>query len=354
VIGTQDKSLSLMGLCTSKKPRTGEPGSTSNASVSSKDSGIGGAYTWESRKQGKDPKDYVVRDMKDAVVIKTKVEGEQFNIENCSNCDIFILDYSAAVFVDVCINCRIYVGPVESSIFIRECTGCSMIIAAQQFRMRECKECSIGLFSQTEPVIEMSKDIRLGCFDFSYFSLAEQCKKAKLNVWCNKWWQVHDFNAEDGASNWSILPSHHTLLEGAKSGLGEEELSLPSSIPFTTGKKATDGGALLFFLPTAQEPKRHNFLALSMFQEQARIKNWELCRTRLYPLRGSEAKALVGKAITDGDTVGVEIAHSEGLFLAVQQYIASLNAGSNVILISQEERETVARTFFETLKDEVF
>lgn len=42
------------------------------------------------------------------------VNGQQFIIEDCEDCDIFICDYSANVQIDYCKNCRIFVGPVES------------------------------------------------------------------------------------------------------------------------------------------------------------------------------------------------------------------------------------------------
>jgi len=342
-----------MGHCTSKSRDGGSKLGTGGTASASTKSTIGGGYTWESAREKKDPNDYVVRDMNDAVVIKTKVEGEQFNIENCTNCDIFILDHSAAVFIDVCVDCRIFIGPVESSIFVRECVNSSMIIAAQQFRMRECQKCSVGLFSQTEPVIEMSKDIRIGCFDFSYFSLAEQCRKAKLNVWCNKWWQVHDFNAEEGVSNWSILPSNHpSLVVATKSGFTQDELTLPSAIPFTTG--GMNGGVVVLFPPPAQKTDGvHNYMVLNEFLEKARMEGWRFNRTRSYPLAGADAVKLLGKkTLSAGETVGVEIINSYGLYAAVHQFVSQLDK-SHAVLIPQPETETVARIFFDVLKDEM-
>eukprot|EP00965_Chrysotila_dentata_P027261 905528-Pleurochrysis_carterae.AAC.1 len=43
------------------------------------------------------------------------VSGQQFIIEECEDCDIYVLDYSAQVTIDLCRRCRIFLGPVEAS-----------------------------------------------------------------------------------------------------------------------------------------------------------------------------------------------------------------------------------------------
>lgn len=58
------------------------------------------------------------------VKLPGSVAGQQFIIENCKECDLYVLDHCAMVTVDDCVNCRIFVGPTESSIFIRDCSKC--------------------------------------------------------------------------------------------------------------------------------------------------------------------------------------------------------------------------------------
>ena len=57
------------------------------------------------------------------------LNGKSFQICDCTNCIIYILDWTATVYVDDCVNCKIFLGPVETSAFIRTCTDCQMIIA---------------------------------------------------------------------------------------------------------------------------------------------------------------------------------------------------------------------------------
>eukprot|EP00397_Hematodinium_sp_SG-2012_P034821 GEMP01037386.1.p1 GENE.GEMP01037386.1~~GEMP01037386.1.p1 ORF type:complete len:287 (-),score=56.03 GEMP01037386.1:799-1659(-) len=286
----------------------------------------------------------MLKKLKHQVVLKRHIAGEQFNLEDLEDCDIFMLDYSSAVFMDRCTNCRVFCGPVESSFFARNCSGCSLVVACQQFRARDCSDITLSLFCQTEPVIETSSEIRIGCFDFSYFSLAKHFSNAGLNVCCNKWWQVHDFNPREGVPNWLVsLVSSNALLHVDKSGISKDELELPCVVPYTSGGK--DFGALVFFLPGTTA-------ALNLFLQHARDSGWTFTRMRSYVLKGSEANALVGKNIYNGETVGVEIANAPGIYEDVEVYVAELQ-NSNIHVVSKGQLVATSRSFFENLKDEV-
>ena len=62
------------------------------------------------------------------------VAGQQFIIEDCEDCDLYIFDDNAAVTIDECKNCRIFIGPCDSSIFIRDCYNCKLVFFCRQFR----------------------------------------------------------------------------------------------------------------------------------------------------------------------------------------------------------------------------
>ncbi len=161
----------------------------------------------------------------------SSIRGQQFIIEECDNCTIYLLDYSATVSIDDCTNCRIFVGPCESSVFVRTSTNLKLVLAAQQLRTRDCRDLDILLYvSAGQPVIESTSNVRLGCFAFNYFGLAEQFVAAGLDPWYSEWSNVHDFTASAGSLAWSymqpplvkgtdLLPP----LEQAKEGL--EQLS---------------------------------------------------------------------------------------------------------------------------------
>ena len=62
-----------------------------------------------------DPKRYMIENLKDETVIKLPgtVNGEQFQIQNCQNACIYILDHINTITIDECVNCRIVLGPIK-------------------------------------------------------------------------------------------------------------------------------------------------------------------------------------------------------------------------------------------------
>jgi protein XRP2 len=83
-----------------------------------------------------DPADFMLCKLKGQTIIKQpgSIRGQQFIIEDCEDCTIFLLDHSATVSIDECKNCNIFVGPCESSVFVRTSSKLKLIIAAQQLR----------------------------------------------------------------------------------------------------------------------------------------------------------------------------------------------------------------------------
>ena len=156
------------------------------------------------------PADFMLQKLRGQTIVREpgSIRGQQFIIEDCEDCTIFLMDHSATVSIDDCKNCSIFVGPCESSVFVRTSSHLKLIIAAQQLRTRECKDLDILLYvSAGQPVIESTSGVRLGCFEFNYFGLAEQFAAAGLNPWYSEWSNVHDFTASSsgGAASWSFI-----------------------------------------------------------------------------------------------------------------------------------------------------
>merc|ERR1719408_6120 len=116
-----------------------------------------------------DPNDFIIKGRSSETIFREagSIDDQQFNIENCKDCDIFLLDQIDSSFVDYCDRCRIFIGPTRSSVFIRNCNECSFVIATRQLRTRDCDNCRFGLFCATQPVIETSVRMQFACFDFA-------------------------------------------------------------------------------------------------------------------------------------------------------------------------------------------
>ncbi len=50
-----------------------------------------------------------------------EINGIDFCIKNLSNCEVYLMDRIAQIFIDDCKNCKIYTGPIDGSLFIRNC-----------------------------------------------------------------------------------------------------------------------------------------------------------------------------------------------------------------------------------------
>lgn len=155
------------------------------------------------------PADFMLTKLQGQTIVRApgSINGQQFIIEECEDCTIYLLDHTATVSIDDCRRCRIFVGPCESSVFVRTSKHLQLIVAAQQLRTRECSDLDILLYvSAGQPVIESTTDVRLGCFQFNYFGLAEQFAAAGLDPWYSEWSNVHDFTASSsGGRSWSFI-----------------------------------------------------------------------------------------------------------------------------------------------------
>jgi protein XRP2 len=88
--------------------------------------------------------DYMFTKQNDSVCVKPPgtINGQQFIVEDCGNCDIYLLDCIAAMTVDSCKACRLITGPISGSIFLRDCSNCIIVTMCQQLRLRNCHNLS--------------------------------------------------------------------------------------------------------------------------------------------------------------------------------------------------------------------
>lgn len=315
-------------------------------------------------KKNLNPADYMISKKTGECIVRSDgtINGEQFNIEESSGCDIFLFDNIACVFIDECKDCRIYLGPVESSVFLRNCSNVNVVVACQQFRSRDCKQCKMAMLCTTEPIIETSSDLQFACFDFRYFSLSAQLGRAGLQVWNNKWWQVHDFSKNADRPNWSLLPAEEakTLLRLDMSGLSGDEIGMPdAAVPITLGSRPwpSQESCFVVFLPGSKDHVEA-FLARIV-----RTPEWTLCRTRSLTLPDDRLKSFFtwakdskqlllqckGKELT-----GIEVCGHNSYEQVQAAFTSDLAAVAKAIrCVPLDQTPTLGKAFFEVWKDEI-
>ncbi len=292
---------------------------------------------------GRDPNlnmaDFMMSNVDNENLLKTDNKGQQFLLEDCKSCNVAILDVVAALTADYLTDCTVVTGPIESSAFIRNCKGCTFVIAACQFRTRECSDCTFFLYSSTEPIIETSKNLTIGCYEYGYHALAAQFEKSKLSVWNNKWSEVYDFTPSPGAgnktsANWKAMNMSGTSHMDYVKSLSEIDaegasavVPAPCAVPLTYGGQYASSvlpgqtSVICIFTPAADPAS-----VLKCYSSWTPSGALVLVRSRLLALTGEQAsevfksdrgakatlKACVGKGnvlaleFSYGDTAGNE------------------------------------------------
>jgi len=126
-------------------------GNSNDSKVSEKKKEARAPYTFGKRTD-LNPADFKFSKRENETILKSTgtIMGQQFIVEECKNCDIYLLDHIGSMTIDLCNNCRIICGPVESrrasfkilyntliqnkicSVFIRDCVDCLFMIPSQQ------------------------------------------------------------------------------------------------------------------------------------------------------------------------------------------------------------------------------
>ena len=134
------------------------------------------------------------------------IQGQPFDICDSTDSTFLLLDNSDQVQVDECSNCTIFIAASSESLFIRNCTNCTITVACKQLRTRDCVNCTFYLHCKTEPIIETSTGMAFAPFNGAYSGHSEALLSAGLLKDYSLWYGVFDFNDEGKTGkNWRLL-----------------------------------------------------------------------------------------------------------------------------------------------------
>jgi protein XRP2 len=126
------------------------------------------------------------------------IAGNQFQVDELTNCKVIVTDVCDSMMIDRCVNCELILSAVRGSIFVRDCENSKFHLVCGQFRCRSCTNCHFFMHVKTGPVIESSKDLVIGCSDLFYPELLDQMSQAGLDPVTNCWTDIHDFTPGPG------------------------------------------------------------------------------------------------------------------------------------------------------------
>ncbi|KAL4656494.1 protein XRP2 isoform X1 [Arapaima gigas] len=309
-------------------------------------------YSWDKREKV-DPKDYMLTRVKDATVgrLPGKLNGQQFVIQDCENCNIYVFDHSATITIDDCVNCRIMLGPVKGSVFFRNCKDIKCMVACQQFRARDCNKMDVFLCCATQPIIESSTGMKFGCYQYFYPELAYHFKDAGLSIFNNNWSNIHDFTPVSGETNWSLLPEDATVLDCVPLPDSESEFKSVristepgrSIVPLTHAgrRKCSDESCLFVFF--AGDYTTANARKLI---DEATAKGFVLIQTKEVSMRPEDINRVfqnnaddLTELITKGPVVGLEL-NGEGVVEACHSITEDVFSGTKVFVSENKNSST--------------
>ncbi|XP_062306313.1 protein XRP2 [Osmerus eperlanus] len=310
-------------------------------------------YSWDKREKV-DPKDYMLTGIKDATVgrLPGTLKGQQFVIQDCENCNIYVFDNSATITIDDCINCRIVLGPVKGSVFFRDCKDIKCVVACQQFRTRDCKKMEVFLCCATQPIIESSTGMKFGCYQYYYPELAFHFKDAGLSIFNNNWSNIHDFTPVSGETNWSLLSEGVVVLDHVPAPDAESEFksvristdATRSIVPMTKGGRRKESDESCLFVFFAGDYTTANARKLI---DEASQKGFVLVQTKEVSMRPedvnrvfqSNAEDLI-EWITKGPVVALEM-NGDGVVEACKNIASEVFSGTKVFV--SENKSTSCR-----------
>ncbi|XP_023656730.1 protein XRP2 [Paramormyrops kingsleyae] len=345
-----------MGCCYSKQSKRKSAGkepaaesSTSNNNATG--DGTGEApkqYSWDKRDKV-DPKDYMLVGVKDSTVgrLPGMLNGQQFVIQDCENCNILVLDHSAAITVDDCTNCRLVLGPVKGSVFLRDCRDVQCVVACQQFRTRDCKKMDVFLCCATQPIIESSTGMKFGCFQYYYPELAFHFKDAGLSIFNNNWSNIHDFTPVSGETNWSLLPEDAMVLDYVPAPDADSEFrsvrvssdASKSIVPLTHGARRKESEESCLFMFFAGDYTIANARKLI---DEVTERSFVLIQTKEVSMRPEDVSRVfqnsaegLAELITKGPVVALEL-NGDGVVEACRAIAKEVFSGTKVFVSESE------------------
>ena len=159
------------------------------------------------------------------------IDGQMFDIADCDNCTLVVMDYCEQVQIDEVKNSRIFIGACVSSIFIRNCSNCVFYTCCRQLRLREVVNSSFYIHSMAEVHIEYSNSVSFAPFNGGYPQHEQHLRSANLDPTHNLWYDIFDHNdPERSRVNWSLIPQEKYEPEWFPAG-SPCPVAIPKTIP---------------------------------------------------------------------------------------------------------------------------
>jgi hypothetical protein len=151
----------------------------------------------------------IVRENETIHMSREDVAGKEVQLANLSGCTVIIEGSPKALNLTSLRDCVIASGPVTTSVLLYNMTNCVLGVACQQLRVHNASHSRFFVHVTAPIVIEDSKNVKFGPYNFYYPGFEEDFKSSGLKEELNSWNCINDFNwlvSGKPSPNWSIMP----------------------------------------------------------------------------------------------------------------------------------------------------
>lgn len=209
-----------------------------------------------------------------------EVDGQMFDIGDCENSTLVIMDQCEQVQIDVLKNCRVFVGACTSSIFIRNCENCFFYTCCRQLRLREVTNSTFYIYSMAEVHIEYSNGLKFAPFNGGYPEHLKHLQAASLDPKHNLWYDIFDHNDPAKThANWSLLPEAEY-----------EEPWFPQGTPCEPAVPRTKAGSVVRV--TEESSSMQSFSVQQMIADAEQLKSAAVAAPPVAPILEAATAAI--------------------------------------------------------------
>ena len=141
---------------------------------------------------------------------------------NLSGSSIKIFNFNTSVKISSCHHCKLIISAVSGLCEITDCHDCTISSASNEVLILNCKNLTLFIFTETDPVIKNSTNLKFAPFNIK-FSGQDACfAEAELNSFKDKWSEVYDLNRNEIKCHYELMDPKEFIEESFEfNGFGE-------------------------------------------------------------------------------------------------------------------------------------
>lgn len=133
------------------------------------------------------------------------LSGQSFELEELTECEVSLLDFTSSLSITSCTNCTIRCGPCSGLVKVQHCTGCVLTVASSIFSITNSDEIIVFLYSSTEPVVKQCTRVTFGPYNLAYPGLRSHFITADLDPRKNYWSRVRCDDPNGFGVCWGLI-----------------------------------------------------------------------------------------------------------------------------------------------------